>query len=100
MRRIDKHVRKAQANGELCVGFPITPHIFRHSKAMHMLYAGINLFYIRDILGLVDVSIYARADMEMKRKAIEASCEDILPSEGFQDWNESGNIISFLNSLC
>lgn len=100
---IDKYVRKAQANGELCVGFPITPHVFRHSKAMHMLHAGINLFYIRDILGHVDVStteIYARADTEMKRKAIEASCEDILPAENFQDWNESSNIMSFLNSLC
>lgn len=100
---INKYVKKAQANGELCVGFPITPHIFRHSKAMHMLHAGINLFYIRDILGHVDVStteIYARADTEMKRKAIEASCEDILPSGGFKDWNESSNIMSFLNSLC
>ncbi len=100
---IDKYVRKAQANGELCVGFSITPHIFRHSKAMHMLHAGINLFYIRDILGHVDVStteIYARADTEMKRKAIQASCEDILPNENFQDWNESSDIMSFLNSLC
>jgi site-specific recombinase XerD len=38
-----------------------------------MLHAGINLFYIRDILGHVDVStteIYARADTEMKRKVI------------------------------
>ena len=46
-----------------CIAFPITPHVFRHSKAMHMLHAGINLFYIRDILGHVDVStteIYAR----------------------------------------
>lgn len=55
------------------------------------------------ILGHVDVStteIYARADTEMKRKVIEASCEDILPAEDFQDWNESSNIMSFLNSLC
>lgn len=100
---IDKYVKNAQANGELRVGFPITPHIFRHSKAMHMLHAGINLFYIRDILGHVDVStteIYARADTEMKRKAIEEACVDILPDENFRDWNESSNIMSFLNSLC
>lgn len=86
-----------------CIAFPITPHVFRHSKAMHMLHAGINLFYIRDILGHVDVStteIYARADTEMKRKVIEASCEDILPAEDFRDWSESSNIMSFLNSLC
>ena len=100
---IDKYVKKAQASGALCVGFPITPHTFRHSKAMHMLHAGVNLFYIRDILGHVDVStteIYARADTEMKRKAIEASCKDILPAENIRDWNECTNIMSFLNSLC
>ena len=100
---INKYVEKAQASGYLCVGFPITPHTFRHSKAMHMLHAGINLFYIRDILGHVDIStteIYARADTEMKRKAIEASCKDILPDEDFRDWNESSDLMSFLNSLC
>lgn len=100
---INKYVKKAQTSGALCVGFPITPHTFRHSKAMHMLHAGINLFYIRDILGHVDVStteIYARADTEMKRKAIEASCEDILPDGDFRDWNESSDLMSFLNSLC
>lgn len=100
---INKYVEKAQASGDLRVGFPITPHTFRHSKAMHMLHAGINLFYIRDILGHVDVStteIYARADTEMKRKAIEASCKDILPDEDFRDWNESSDLMSFLNSLC
>ena len=52
----------------------ITPHMLRHTKAMHLLQAGVHLIYIRDILGHVDVSttgIYAKADMEMKRKALE-----------------------------
>ena len=31
---IDKYVKKAQTNGDLCVGFPITPHTFRHSKSL------------------------------------------------------------------
>lgn len=52
----------------------ITPHIFRHSKAMHLLEAGVNIVYIRDILRHVDVStteIYAKANMQMKRTALE-----------------------------
>lgn len=48
---INKYVLKAQASNKLLVGFSITPHIFRHSKAVHMLHAGINLIYIRDFLG-------------------------------------------------
>lgn len=100
---INKYVQKAKDAGQLHINFPITPHIFRHSKAMHMLHAGINLIYIRDFLGHVDVAtteIYARADTEMKRKAIEASCKDILPNDDFQDWNENDSIMNFLNSLC
>lgn len=30
----------------------ISPHSLRHSKAMHLLQAGLNLVYIRDILGM------------------------------------------------
>lgn len=97
---INKYVKKA--GNELQVAFPITPHIFRHSKSMHMLHAGINLIYIRDFLGHVDCStteIYARADTEMKRKAIESSCKDIFPKEHLQDWNENDDLMAFLSSL-
>ena len=52
----------------------ISCHSLRHSKAMHLLQAGVNLVYIRDILGHVSVQtteIYARADSRKKREAIE-----------------------------
>ena len=32
-----------------------SPHCLRHSKSMHLLQSGVNLIYIRDILGHVDV---------------------------------------------
>lgn len=54
--------------------FNITPHVFRHTKAMHLLNAEVNMFYIRDILGHVDIStteIYARVDAEKKRAILE-----------------------------
>jgi len=49
-------------------------HSLRHSKAMHLLQAGVNLVYIRDILGHVSIQttdIYARADSKAKREALE-----------------------------
>lgn len=67
----------AQSNAQQSL-FPdprlVTPHVLRHSKAMHLLEAGVNIVYIRDILGHVDVStteVYARANMVMKQAALE-----------------------------
>jgi site-specific recombinase XerD len=45
----------------------LTPHILRHSKAMHLYQAGVSLIYIRDILGHVNIETtdtYARDDTE------------------------------------
>jgi len=50
--------------------------------AMHLLEAGVNLIYIRDLLGHADVStteIYARANAEAKRKAIESAYQSLTP---------------------
>ena len=52
----------------------ISPHSLRHTKAMHLLHAGVNLVYIRDILGHESVTtteLYARVDSKQKREAIE-----------------------------
>ena len=62
----------------------VSPHVLRHSKAMHLLQAEVNLIYIRDFLGHVDTKtteVYARADTETKRKAIENVYPDIISNE-------------------
>jgi integrase/recombinase XerD len=54
---------QAQTGDPALVGAGLSPHVLRHSKAMHLCEAGIPLPYIRDILGHVDLStteIYAR----------------------------------------
>ena len=79
----------------------LTPHQLRHSKAMHLYQSGVDLVYIRDILGHVDIAttdIYARADTESKRKALENVYPDITP-EPFPDWNRDQNLLGFLNSF-
>lgn len=55
--------------------------MLRHSKAVHLLQAGVNLIYIRDFLGQTDIQtteIYARADTELKRKVLENAYQDLL----------------------
>lgn len=99
---INKYVNKAKSEPGFCVDFNITPHVFRHSKAVHMVRAGINLIYIRDFLGHVDCStteIYAKIDTETKRKAIEKACKDIFPEEKAVDWTADEDLMSFLEGL-
>jgi integrase/recombinase XerD len=99
---INKYLEQAKTDTAFTVSFPVTPHIFRHSKAMHLLQSGVNLIYIRDFLGHNDCStteIYARADSEMKRKAIQNAYPDLLP-DGLPKWEEDGNLMKWLNSLC
>ena len=78
----------------------ITPHILRHTKAMHLLQSGVNIVYIRDILGHVDIKtteIYARADTEMKRKALEQAYPTPVPETG--SWQSDSKLMDWLKSL-
>lgn len=82
----------------------ISPHCLRHSKAMHLLQAGVNLVYIRDILGHVSMQtteIYARADSKQKREALESAYIDVIPQveESMRSWEKDSKLKSWLKSL-
>ena len=97
---LTKYVEQANENGGH-ISEKITPHCLRHSKAMHMVEAGINLIYIRDFLGhesIETTQVYAKANPEARRKAIE-KMESRTASASMPDWNENPDIISFLHSL-
>jgi site-specific recombinase XerD len=93
---------QAQTRDPLLAGASIiSPHILRHSKAMHLYEAGVPLPYIRDILGHVDLStteIYARASTEAKRKALEAAYQGIVTSD-LPEWNQDAGLLDWLTNL-
>ena len=83
---LDKYVFAAKQNEPSVFPEKISPHSLRHSKAMHLLQAGVNVVYIRDILGhsnLDTTERYARADTKMKREALDKAVipmpDTILP---------------------
>ena len=80
----------------------VTPHTFRHSKAMHLLESGVNLIYIRDFLGHESVTtteIYARANPANKRKAIEKHSEELSKMVHYSS-KEKNDLLNWLkNSL-
>ena len=81
----------------------ISPHTFRHSKAMHLLQSGVNLIYIRDILGHVSIQtteIYARADSKQKREALEAAYINVIPSRGNEGtWEKDSKLKVWLKNF-
>ena len=84
-------------------GWPdtISPHMLRHSKAMHLLQSGLNLIYIRDLLGHVNVQtteIYAKIDSRMKRKALENAYPDIIADE-LPEWQQNTGLLQWLQNL-
>jgi site-specific recombinase XerD len=83
-------------------GVNVTPHVITRTRAMHLLQAGVNLIYIRDLLGHADAStteIYARADPEAKRKAIENAYQSLTP-EPLPSWTADRDLLDWLDDVC
>ncbi len=83
-----------------------TPHVLRHSKAMHLTEADINPVYIRDFLGHTDLKvtqIYSKTSVEMKRRALEklSGKQSPIPKNDMKskDWTDDKDLINWLNSL-
>ena len=93
----------AEMAGNISPDIPVklSPHVFRHTKAMHLVQANVNPIYIKDYLGHADIStavIYARADNEAKRAALEKAAADLgLPTTS--QWEQNPDLILWLSSL-
>ncbi len=81
----------------------ISPHTFRHTKAIHLLEAGVPLVHIKNILGHSDLrttEIYAKISIEEKRKALNKVFnkeDDITNIEC--SWNQDEKLLDFLMAL-
>ena len=98
---LKKYGCKARANGEMSVPADLSPHKMRHTTAMELLASGVDLIYIRDLLGHSSVTtteVYARTDAQMKRKAIEAASKEIGPEEDAA-WDNDTDLKDWLKSF-
>jgi site-specific recombinase XerD len=102
-KMLAKHVQSLRRRDPgYAAGVTVTPHVIRRTRAMHLLEAGVNLIYIRDLLGHADVStteIYARANAEAKRKAIESAYQSLTP-EPLPNWTADQDLLEWLDHAC
>ena len=97
---VEKYAAMAREAGAE-VPAKVTPHTWRHSRAMHLLEAGVNLIYIRDLLGHASVTtteIYAKANPEMRRKAIEERSGRIAPTAAYTE-SEKEDLLAWLKRM-
>jgi integrase/recombinase XerD len=98
---VKKYTIKSRKVDQTLVPADFSPHKIRHTTAMGLVDSGVDLIYIRDLLGHVSVKtteIYAKADAEKKRKAIEAASKEIVPEEDSQ-WDNNTSLKDWLKSF-
>jgi integrase/recombinase XerD len=100
---LNKYVRVAAEQVPTLRKRRVTPHVLRHSCAVALLQAGVDISVIRDYLGHASVattSRYVTANLEMKREVLEAFWKRAgLAPTGPQKWRPSPSLLAFLDSL-
>lgn len=81
----------------------ISPHTMRHTTAVHLLRAGVDINTIRAWLGHVSLDtthVYAEVDLDMKAKALASvDITDLPAAARAKSLRESGSILNFLKQL-
>lgn len=102
---VHKYARSAKhQDPSLIVPDPIGPHCLRHTKAMHLLEAGVHPIHIRDLFGHEDVKtttdIYARASIAAKRRVLERAASGVHPPDPtLGTWRQDKDLLSWLRGL-
>jgi site-specific recombinase XerD len=99
---LDKHIVAARLSHTGLFRQKYSNHSFRHSKAMHLLEAGVNLIYIRDFLGhssVITTEIYAKTNPDIKRKIITENSLTGIVSSKYDDEKRDDLLDWLKNSL-
>lgn len=79
----------------------IHPHIFRHTRAVHLLDHDVSILYIQELLGhesIIATQIYAKVIEKTKFQAIEHATPT-YKNDNLPDWNNDKDLLSQLLDL-
>lgn len=80
----------------------ISPHSFRRSRAIHLLEAGVDMIYIRDLLDHISITTterYAKASVEYKNKMLAKTYSNIFQENQETSWNNDKDLLEELLKL-
>ena len=98
---LNKYASEARLTTPELIGEKVYPHLLRHSRAMHWLEAGVDLQYIKDLLGHADLAtteVYAQINTDMKRRLLEAAHPKRQETD-YPSWTEDANLMDWLKGF-
>jgi len=98
---INKYANKARAINSSLIPEDLSPHKMRHTTAMELVNAGVDLIYVRDLLGHVSITtteVYGKALASNQRRAIEEASKEVVPPEE-AEWDINPNLKDWLKGF-
>jgi site-specific recombinase XerD len=101
-KRVRKYAACVESNPKARRPHRITPHVFRHSTAVHLLEAGVEVNVIRGWLGHVSLDTtnrYAEITVRMKEDALKLCQPPIAGRSSQPTWHDDADLMTWLASL-
>ena len=99
---LQKYFSRAQATVPALRAKRLHPHSMRHSTAVHLLRAGVDIVTISQWLGHASVTTthrYATVDLDMKRKALAKARPTAVDAAGLALWRTDASVLEWLEAL-
>ncbi len=98
-----RYAERARSVAPTLASKRIHPHTYRHSAAVHLLRAGVDLVTISHWLGHASIETtnrYAAIDLETKREALQrAGPLDAAIQSDMTTWRTDGSVLAWLEAL-
>ena len=99
---LEKYCARAKASVPALRAKRLHPHSMRHSTAVHLLRAGVDIVTISHWLGHASVTTthrYATVDLDMKRQALAKARPTALDTAGPAPWRTDASVLEWLEAL-